>query len=395
MPLSDTNYSQPINTDLARGLLNIHNAGLDGGCQLSPTGLLLKGASDSDSALISNPEGFNSSSKYSIAEGRKMSQIFDLNFDGGSNTDLPRSSEFKNDQVFAQPQSPAIVAGWESEAASVPDYANNTFKAAREVVLGSQALVLKDFVGNVDQKDCYTFKVAQSTNINLVLNGLTANADLELFNGRGRVIASSKNAGSVSESITYSNLDAGQYYVRVSQAVNGENTNYNLSFSTKLISDVSTEVSSVGVPQAASPEPVAASPANSYIQQVLDLTNVERNKAGLQSLRLNDKLNQCAQAHSQDMAIADYFSHTGANGSNAGDRAASAGYHYSSLGENIAAGYITPQEVVQGWMNSPGHRANIMNAGYQELGIGYYYLANDTGNVNYNYYWTQEFGTAG
>ena len=395
MPLSDTNYSQPINTDLARGLLNIHNAGLDGGSQLSPAGLLLKGASDSDSALISNPEGFNSSSKYSIAEGRKMSQIFDLNFYGGSNSDLPRSNDLKNEQVFAQPQSPAVVAGWESEAASVPDYANNTFKAAREVVLGSQALVLKDFVGNVDQKDCYTFQVAQSTNLNLVLNGLTANADLELFNGRGRVIASSKNAANANESITYSNLDAGQYYVRVSQPVNGENTNYNLSFSTKLISDVSTEVLSVGVPQAASPEPVAASPANSYIQQVLDLTNVERNKGGLQPLRLNNKLNQSAQAHSQDMAIADYFSHTGANGSNAGDRAASAGYHYSSLGENIAAGYITPQEVVQGWMNSPGHRANIMNAGYQELGIGYYYLATDTGNVNYNYYWTQEFGTAG
>jgi uncharacterized protein YkwD len=392
MPLSDPNYSHPINTDLARGL-NIRNAGLDGGSQLSPTGLLWKGTSDSNS-VISNPESFYSSSKYSIAEGRKMSQIFDPNFYGGSNTDLPRSSEFKNEQVSTQPH-PAVVAGWESQAASVPDYANNTFKAAREVVLGSQALVLKDFVGDGDQKDCYTFKVEQSINLNLVLNGLTANADLELFNGRGRVIASSKNAGSANESITYSNLDAGEYYVRVSQAVNGENTNYNLSFSTKLISDVSTEVSSIGVPQAASPQPVAASPVNSYIQQVLDLTNAERNKGGLQPLRLNNKLNQSAQAHSQDMAIADYFSHTGANGSNAGDRAATAGYYYSSLGENIAAGYITPQEVVQGWMNSPGHRANIMNAGYQELGIGYYYLANDTGNVNYNYYWTQEFGTPG
>lgn len=393
MPLSDTNCSQSINTDLARGLLNIHNAGLDGGSRLSHTGLLLKGANNSDS-VISNPESFYSSSKYSIAEGRKMSQIFDLNFYDGSNTDLPRSSELKNEQVSTQPH-PAVVAGWESQAASVPDYANNTFKAAREVVLGSQALVLKDFVGDGDQKDCYTFKVEQSINLNLVLNGLTANADLELFNGRGRVIASSKNAGSANESITYSNLDAGEYYVRVSQAVNGENTNYNLSFSTKLISDVSTEVSSIGVPQAASPQPVAASPVNSYIQQVLDLTNAERNKGGLQPLRLNNKLNQSAQAHSQDMAIADYFSHTGANGSNAGDRAATAGYYYSSLGENIAAGYITPQEVVQGWMNSPGHRANIMNAGYQELGIGYYYLANDTGNVNYNYYWTQEFGTPG
>ncbi len=394
MPLFDTNYS-PINTDLARGLSNIRNVGLDGGYQLSSTDLLSKGANSSDFAGLTDPKGFNRLSKYSAAEGRKMSKFFDLNFFGGSNSDLPRGKGLKNEQVLTQPQTPGVVAGWESDAASIPDYANNIFKAAREVVLGSQPLVLKDFVGDADQKDCYTFKVVQNTNLNLVLNGLNANADLELFNGRGRVIASSNNANSASESITYSNLDAGQYYVRVSPAVKGENTYYNLSFSTKLISDASTDAASVGLPQATSPEPIPTSPANSYIQQVLNLTNVERTNAGLQPLRLNEKLNQSAQAHSQDMAIADYFSHTGANGSNAGDRAASAGYYYSSLGENIAAGYITPQEVVQGWMNSPGHRANIMNAGYQELGIGYYYLANDTGSVNYNYYWTQEFGTAG
>jgi uncharacterized protein YkwD len=394
---SDTNYSQSINTDLARGLLNIHDAGLDGGSQLSPfANLLSKGSSDSDFTGLSNPENSNYLSKYDDAEGRKMSPFLDLNFCGGGNSDVLSSNELKNDYVFVQPQESVVVAGWESGTASHPDYANNTFKAAREVVLGSQALVLNDFVGDEDQKDCYTFNVAQNTNFNLVLNGLGANADLELFNDRGRVIASSNNAGSTSESITYSNLDAGQYYVRVSQAVNGENTNYSLSFSTKLISDVSTNVSSAEIPQATSPEPVAtSSSANSYIQQILDLTNSERTKGGLQPLRLNAKLNESAQAHSQDMAIADYFSHTGANGSNAGDRAASAGYHYSSLGENIAAGYITPEEVVQGWMNSPGHRANIMNGSYQELGVGYYYLADDTGNVNYNYYWTQEFGIAG
>jgi uncharacterized protein YkwD len=395
MPLSDTN--SPINTHLARGLFRVRFSGFDGDSQVSP---FSKRASNSDFAFMARSGDLNNLSKndstYSAAEGRKMSKFSDLNFYGGSNNNLPPSNELKGNQAFPQPQSPGVVAGWESETTSIPDYANNTFKAAREVVLDSQALVLNDFVGDIDSKDCYTFQVTQNTNLNLVLNGLSANADLELFNRRGRVIASSKNAGNVSESITYSDLDAGQYYVRVSQGATGENTNYNLSFSTKLISDVSSDASSVEVPQAASPEPIAASPStNNYIQQVLDLTNSERAKAGLQPLRLNEKLNQSAQGHSQDMAMADYFSHTGANGSNAGDRAASAGYYYSSLGENIAAGYITAEEVVQGWMNSPGHRANIMNPFYQELGVGYYHLANDTGSVNYNYYWTQEFGTPG
>ncbi|UBF24763.1 CAP domain-containing protein [Kovacikia minuta CCNUW1] len=62
-------------------------------------------------------------------------------------------------------------------------------------------------------------------------------------------------------------------------------------------------------------------------------------------------------------------------------------------GENIAAGYSTPEQVVQGWINSPGHRANLLNPSYTELGIGYYYLANDTGSVNYKSYWTQDFGS--
>ncbi len=397
MPLNfDTNNSQRFNSDLARGLLNIHRSGLDGGYQLSPfVDLSLNGASDGNNRGLTNREDFNDLSKYKVTESRKMSKFFDLNLYGGSNS----NSLSSNKQEFDQPQN-KVVAGWESSASAVPDYANNTYKAAREVVLSSQASVFNDFVGDGDQKDFYTFNVASSTNLNLVLSGLSANADLELFNSRGRVIGSSKNGGSVSESITRNNLEAGQYYVRVSQGVRGENTNYSLSFSTKLVSDVSSNVVSVAVPQASTPEPIQkpiqTSPSvNSFTQQVLDLTNTERTKAGLKPLRLNEKLNQSAQAHSQDMALGDYFSHTGANGSNAGDRAASAGYKYSSLGENIAAGYITPQEVVQAWMKSPGHRANIMNASYQELGVGYYYLANDTGSVNYNYYWSQEFGIAG
>ena len=130
-----------------------------------------------------------------------------------------------------------------------------------------------------------------------------------------------------------------------------------------------------------------------FIEQVVELTNIERAKAGLQPLQLNNKLLAAAQDHSNDMAQDDFFSHTGADGSSVGDRVKSSGYQYSTTGENIAAGQTTPAQVVEGWMKSPGHRANILNPNYTEIGVGYEYLENDTGSVNYNHYWTQVFGT--
>lgn len=130
-----------------------------------------------------------------------------------------------------------------------------------------------------------------------------------------------------------------------------------------------------------------------FVNRVLELTNEFRAQNGLAPLKLNAELNAAADAHSQDMALQDYFSHTGKNGSQPWDRAKIVGYEARSMGENIAAGYQTPETVVQGWINSPGHRANMLNANYTELGVGYYYLANDTGRVNYNTYWTQLFGS--
>lgn len=145
------------------------------------------------------------------------------------------------------------------------------------------------------------------------------------------------------------------------------------------------------VPQSATPP---ATTNNSFVQRVVDLTNAQRLQAGLQPLRLNSNLSSAATGHSEDMAVHDYFNHNGLNGSTVSDRALAAGYKYSYLGENIAAGQTTPEDVVQGWMNSSGHRANILNPNYQEIGVGYYYLANDTGNVNYHSYWTEDFGKA-
>lgn len=121
--------------------------------------------------------------------------------------------------------------------------------------------------------------------------------------------------------------------------------------------------------------------ANQYEMQMLALINAERAKAGLQPLKINSKLNTSAETHSSWMLNADVFSHTGANGSTATDRMRAAGYVFSgnwSSGENIAwqsergAAGISDDVINlhQSLMNSPGHRANILNPNFTEVGIG-------------------------
>ena len=95
----------------------------------------------------------------------------------------------------------------------------------------------------------------------------------------------------------------------------------------------------------------------------------------------NEQLEKAAQAHSQDMSAKKYFSHTAPDGSNGGVRIERAGYHWMAYGENIASGYKSEQEVIQGWLSSPGHCRNIMNKNYREMGVA------RAGN-----YWTQTFG---
>jgi len=129
-----------------------------------------------------------------------------------------------------------------------------------------------------------------------------------------------------------------------------------------------------------------------FIIQIVALTNIERAKAGLQPLTLNSQLVATAQGHSEDMAINDFFSHTGLDGDRLSDRAKQNNYDYRALGENIAVGQRTPEQVVQAWLASPGHRKNILNPNFAEIGIGYKFLRNDRGSINFNHYWTQVFG---
>jgi len=139
----------------------------------------------------------------------------------------------------------------------------------------------------------------------------------------------------------------------------------------------------------------APTPTNqNFIYRVLELTNIERSKLGFLPLTFNTQLLNAAANHSQNMALQDFFSHTGKDGSSLASRISATGYQFSAAAENIAAGSSTPEQVVSSWMNSSGHRANILNPNLKEIGIGYYFLADDTGSVNFNHYWTQVFATS-
>lgn len=117
--------------------------------------------------------------------------------------------------------------------------------------------------------------------------------------------------------------------------------------------------------------------------QVLTIVNKERAKAGCKALTSNAKLVLAARRHSQFMADTGKHAHDGIGDGTPQDRIEKAGYAWRGWGENIAWGYTSAAAVMDGWMNSPGHRANILNCSYTEIGIGV-----DRGGVN----WTQDFG---
>ena len=137
------------------------------------------------------------------------------------------------------------------------------------------------------------------------------------------------------------------------------------------------------------PAPQPAPPA--FAVQVIDLVNQERVKAGCTTLVAQDTLMRVAQAHAQDMADNDIFDHTGSDGHSSFQRMRDAGYDYRLAAENIAAGVATPPEVVALWLDSPGHRANILNCALRETGVGY--VADPGDKLNYGTYWVQTFGT--
>ncbi len=143
------------------------------------------------------------------------------------------------------------------------------------------------------------------------------------------------------------------------------------------------------------PAPAPSPTPSSYAQQVLTLTNQARAQArtcgstsypAAPALTWNAQLATAAQGHATDMATHNYFDHNSQDGRTPWQRIAAAGYSGSALAENIAAGQSTPQAVVAGWLQSPGHCANIMNARLKDLGVGY------AQGGSYGSYWVQDFG---
>lgn len=143
---------------------------------------------------------------------------------------------------------------------------------------------------------------------------------------------------------------------------------------------------------------VAAQMSDTDRQAILSLINQaratrrtcgSRSYAPAPAVKLNTMLNQAAQRHSDDMAYNGIFSHTGTDGSSPASRVSAAGYRWSYVAENIAAGYSSAQRVISGWLKSPGHCANIMSARARDIGVG----RASSSSSRYGVYWTLNLAT--
>ncbi|WP_066049568.1 CAP domain-containing protein [Robertmurraya korlensis] len=130
------------------------------------------------------------------------------------------------------------------------------------------------------------------------------------------------------------------------------------------------------------PAQTTISSLSAYEQKVVELTNQERSKYGLAALKADTALSKVAREKSLDMSNNGYFSHASPTYGSPFDMMKQFGISYQYAGENIAMGQRSPEEVVQAWMNSEGHRKNILNGNFNYIGVGYV----ESGN-----YWTQMF----
>ncbi|MDX2560836.1 CAP domain-containing protein [Streptomyces sp. TX20-6-3] len=128
-----------------------------------------------------------------------------------------------------------------------------------------------------------------------------------------------------------------------------------------------------------------AGKAARFVQDVIALANAERERAGCGPLHSESHLRTAAQGHADDMSARDYYEHDNPEGRDAGDRMTGAGYTWSTWGENIHRGPKTPVRAMEDWMDSPGHRANILNCAFKDIGVGVTLTANGP-------WWVQNFG---
>ena len=137
------------------------------------------------------------------------------------------------------------------------------------------------------------------------------------------------------------------------------------------------------------PPPPVARVGGGVSAQVVQLANAERAKAGLGALTVDSRFASAAAGHSTDQATMNRMDHTGSDGSSMADRINASGFRWRALGENVAVGYQDAASVMSGWMNSAGHRKNILTAGFTVIGVAAAASADGT------YYWTMDLGTPG
>jgi uncharacterized protein YkwD len=153
----------------------------------------------------------------------------------------------------------------------------------------------------------------------------------------------------------------------------------------KVVVKKKTTTTTTTTPKTTAPSTSTTTNLAAYETEVIRLTNVERAKVGCGALATDARLTNAARLHSQDMVTKNYFDHTGSDGSTFVTREQAAGYPSPSA-ENIAWGQRTPADVMTAWMNSAGHKANILNCGSHAVGVGVVLTSSGVP------YWTQDFG---
>ncbi|MGE7921601.1 CAP domain-containing protein [Viridibacillus arvi] len=133
------------------------------------------------------------------------------------------------------------------------------------------------------------------------------------------------------------------------------------------------------------PEPKPEPKPLTFSEQVVNLVNVERKKIGVEPLKIDKRLEKTATLKSEDMRNLQYLSHTSPTYGSPFDMMRNYGISYYYAGENIAAGQVTPEDVMNSWMNSSGHKANMLNSRFTHIGVGY------ANGGPYRHYWTQQF----
>jgi uncharacterized protein YkwD len=162
-----------------------------------------------------------------------------------------------------------------------------------------------------------------------------------------------------------------------------------LTFAKRVLALVSCTVAlaSLTLVPAAAQEPTEEQ-LRAFEARVVDLVNQEREQVGLPPLAWSEELTNAARRHSQDMATHNFAGHDGSDGSTIDTRIKDAGYQFLETGEDIAAGYSSAEEAVNGWMISPPHRETILRPTLTEIGVAVEFSA----NTEYKYYWTMDFG---